>query len=498
MARELTLIFPHQLFDPHPAIAKSREIALIEDTLFFGDPHASPGRFHRQKIVLHRASIRAFANKLRDQGHQVEVIEYDRERTISEILKTFAKEGFDHFHVCEFYDFLLEKRVRRFADEHDGISLTVHDSPMFVTPRDWANTHFDNRKKPFMAKFYEEQRKRMNVLVDADGNPIGGQWSFDEDNRKPMPKRGGLDVPPDPATSQSDDVKAVIQQVGEQFSDYPGDEKNFDYPVTHEAAEEWLEDFLTWRFDRFGPYEDAVSQNERVLFHSLLTPMMNIGLLTPQQVLDRALEFAKENDTPMNSLEGFVRQIIGWREFMALMYARHGVEMRTKNFFNHTRDIPKSFWTGETGIDPIDTTIKRVNDHAYAHHIERLMITGNFMLLCGFEPTQVNDWFMELFIDAYDWVMVPNVFAMSQFADGGMFTTKPYISGSNYVCKMSDYKKSEWCEIWDGLFWRFIAGHDEFFRGQYRLSMMVRNLDKMPDEKRTRLFGKAEAFLDGL
>ncbi len=500
MARELTLIFPHQLFDQHPAISKNREVRLIEDTLFFGDPHASPGRFHRQKIVLHRASIWAFAEELRSNGYEVEIIRYDREQTISQILKTLSEEGFDDFHVCEFYDFLLEKRIRRFASDHGGIKLSVHDSPMFVTPRDWADQHFDSRKKPFMAKFYEAQRKRMNVLLDADGKPTGGQWSFDEDNRKPMPKRGGLDIPPDPAASLTDEVKAIIEEIGkaDEFSDYPGNEKTFAYPVTHQAAEKWLEDFLTWRFDRFGPYEDAIAANERVLFHSLLTPMLNIGLLTPDQVVKKAIAFAEENKTPLNSLEGFVRQIIGWREFMQLMYSRHGVEMRTQNFFNHTRDIPRSFWTGETGIQPIDTTIRRVHGHAYAHHIERLMLMGNFMLLCQFDPVQVNDWFMELFIDAYDWVMVPNVFGMSQFADGGMFTTKPYISGSNYVCKMSDFKKGDWCEIWDGLFWTFIAGNDKFFRGQYRLSMMVRNLDKMDDEKKSRLFGKADAFLGGL
>ena len=444
--------------------------------------------------------MQAFSAKLRSDGYEVEIIRYSREQTITEILKTLTDEGFDTFHVCELYDFLLEKRIRRFVSDTDGINLKVHDSPMFVTPQDWANNHFDSRKKPFMAKFYEAQRQRMNVLVDADGNPTGGQWSFDEDNRKPMPKRGSLDIPPDPSAPPTDEVKAIIREVGKapEFSDYPGNEKTFYYPTTHEAAEKWFTDFLTKRFDRFGPYEDAVAAHERVLFHSVLTPMMNIGLLTPDQVLQGALEFAEDNGTSLNSLEGFVRQIIGWREFMCLMYARHGVEMRNLNFFNHDRDIPRSFWTGDTGITPIDTTIQRIHDHAYAHHIERLMLMGNFMLLCRFDPVQVNDWFMELFIDAYDWVMVPNVFGMSQFADGGIFTTKPYISGHNYVCKMSDYKKGDWCEIWDGLFWSFIAGNDEFFRRQYRLSMMVRNLDKMDHEKKSRLFDKADAFLNGL
>ncbi len=498
MACELSLIFPHQLFDPHPALSKDREILLIEDTLFFGDPHAAPGKFHRQKIILHRASMQAFASKLKKDGYRVNIRKYRREHTISVVLASLIADGYDHFHVCEFCDFLLDKRFRQTVEDHDGINLTVYDSPMFLTPQDWASEHFNSRKKPFMAKFYEEQRKRMGILVDKNNAPIGGQWSFDEDNRKPMPRRGGLDVPQPPAAPPSDEVKDIVTQVSEEFPSYPGNGNTFAYPIDHQGAGKWLDEFLSRRFNQFGPYEDAVSQTERVLFHSVLTPMLNIGLLTPQQIVNRALDYANENETPLNSLEGFVRQIIGWREFMYLMYQRHGVEMRNRNFFGHTRDIPNSFWTGETGIEPIDHTIRRINDHAYAHHIERLMIVGNFMLLCGFAPVQVNNWFMELFIDAYDWVMVPNVFAMSQFADGGMFTTKPYISGSNYVMKMSDYKKGDWCETWDALFWTFIAGNDEFFRSQHRLGMMVRNLDKMDPDRKSRLFGKAGAFLSNL
>ncbi|NNE90102.1 MAG: cryptochrome/photolyase family protein [Verrucomicrobiales bacterium] len=498
MAKPLTLIFPHQLFDPHPAIKKGREIVLIEDTLFFGDPHASPGRFHKQKIVLHRASMRAFAEKLNADGHTVRIAEYGRDQTILKRLAELVNDGYNEFHVCVPHDFLLEKRIRKFCENESGVSLEVHDSPMFLTPRDWADEHFDSRKRPFMAKFYEGQRKRMEILLNKDGSPKGGQWSFDEDNRKPMPKRGGLEVPDDPAVEKSKLVEEVISEVEEQFPDYPGGTEFFAYPTTHAEAEEWFENFLEERFEKFGPYEDALAKDERVLFHSVLTPMLNIGLLTPQAVVDRALEFADENDVPINSLEGFVRQIIGWREFMNLMYHRHGVEMRTKNFFGHDRDLPESFWTGETGIEPIDLVIRRVLDHGYAHHIERLMVLGNFMLLCGFDPKQVNDWFMELFIDAYDWVMVPNVFGMSQFSDGGIFTTKPYISGSNYVRKMSDYVKGDWCESWDALFWTFIAGNDEFFRNQHRLGMMVRNLDKMDDAKKQGHFGRAGAFIGSL
>jgi deoxyribodipyrimidine photolyase-related protein len=229
-----------------------------------------------------------------------------------------------------------------------------------------------------------------------------------------------------------------------------------------------------------------------------LTPVLNIGLLTPQEVVDRALEFAEKNDVRISSLEGFIRQIIGWREFMYLMYVRHGVEMRNSNHFNHRRDIPESFWTAETGIGPIDLVIERVIETGYAHHIERLMVLGNFMLLSHFKPEQVCDWFMELFIDAYDWVMVPNVYGMSQFADGGIFTTKPYISGSNYVKKMSDYTTGNWCQTWDGLFWNFIDRHLEFFQSQHRLGMMVATYRKMADEKREGHLKEAERFLESL
>ena len=265
------------------------------------------------------------------------------------------------------------------------------------------------------------------------------------------------------------------------------------------TAERWLDRFLEERFYLFGDYEDAISHRERVLFHGVLTPLMNVGLLTPQKVLDRALDFADTHHLPINCLEGFVRQVIGWREFVRGAYASMGVASRRGNFWSfEDRPIPKPFYEGNTGIDPVDCVIKRVIKHGWCHHIERLMILGNFMLLCGFHPRRVYDWFMELFVDAYDWVMVPNVYGMSQFADGGSFTTKPYISGSNYVRKMSDFPKEEWCEVWDGLFWMFIKNHEDFFRKQHRLGMMTRQLDKMGSERLETHFRNAERFLKSM
>lgn len=234
------------------------------------------------------------------------------------------------------------------------------------------------------------------------------------------------------------------------------------------------------------------------MHHSVLTPMLNVGLLTPQFVIDEALAFASQHEIPINSLEGFIRQIIGWREFIRAVYQLKGSEERTKNYWGFTRKIPPSFWNGTTGITPIDVTIRKVLDTGYCHHIERLMVLGNFMLLCEFDPDDVYRWFMELFIDAYDWVMVPNVYGMSQFADGGLMSTKPYISGSNYLMKMSDYPKGDWQVTWDGLFWRFMQTHRDFFLQNPRLGMLVRSFDAMPDAKRQGHLKHAEQFLGGL
>lgn len=226
--------------------------------------------------------------------------------------------------------------------------------------------------------------------------------------------------------------------------------------------------------------------------------MLNVGLISPKEIIDACLLYAKENKVPINSTEGFVRQIIGWREFIRGVYITRGSEERTTNFWKFKKKIPASFYTGTTGIPPIDITIKRVLETGYCHHIERLMVLGNFMLLCEFDPDEVYRWFMELFIDSYDWVMVTNVYGMSQFADGGLMASKPYISGSNYLMKMSNYKKGEWQAVWDGLFWRFMNSHRDFFLSNPRLGMLVRMFDKMPIEKQEKHIKNGEAYLETL
>jgi len=284
--------------------------------------------------------------------------------------------------------------------------------------------------------------------------------------------------------------------VNEFFSDNYGEiNKSFVYPNTFDESKKWFNEFLEKRFSEFGDYEDAIVAGENILHHSVLTPMLNIGLLTPKYIVEETLNFSEKHKIPLNSVEGFIRQIIGWREFIRGVYETSGSYQRTKNYWGFKRKIPESFWNGTMGIEPLDITIKKVLQTGYCHHIERLMVLGNFMLLCEFDPDEVYRWFMELFIDAYDWVMVPNIYGMSQFADGGLMATKPYISGSNYLMKMSDYKKGDWQLIWDGLFWRFMDKHREFFLSNPRLGMLIKTFDKMPDEKKKALLTAAENYL---
>ncbi|MCW1926061.1 cryptochrome/photolyase family protein [Luteolibacter arcticus] len=490
----VSLVYPHQLFERHPALRAGQPALLIEDPLFFGnDPHW-PLAVHKQRLVLHRASMRVWAAGRKDV-HYVEA-PCGAELDSAELLERVVPQDVTGLELADPLDDVLLRRIRRFSARR-GIGLVVHPTPNLLTPPDFLEKHTGSgRKRPFMATFYQAQRHRLAILLEPDGSPSGGQWSFDAENRQRFPEDHL--APTEPRAAQNEHVKAAIDWVDTRFPDNPGRSGTFAYPVTRRDALAWLDRFLGERFTDFGAYEDALSRNHRVLFHSVLTPALNIGLLDPLEIVDRALAHATRHQVPMNSLEGFIRQVIGWREFMAGIYRHRGVEIRNGNFWKHDRPMPRAFYDGTTGIPPVDDAIRRVLDHGWCHHIERLMVLGNFMLLCRIRPDDVYQWFMELFVDAYDWVMVPNVYGMSQFADGGTFTTKPYLSGSNYLRKMSYYPKGDWCDTWDALFWCFIADHLEFFGSNPRLSMMARTWEKLPGAKKEAHYARATAFLAGL
>jgi deoxyribodipyrimidine photolyase-related protein len=493
------LVFPNQLFEKHPGLRlKPSNIAIIEDSLFFGDHHY-PAEFHKQKLWLHRATMKRYEQSLQDQGFQTTYADYDRKpgslkRCLKRLLKNDKSKKFT---TIDPVDFILEKRLNAIADEL-RIEIEFLPNPSFINTATENQEYRAGKNRWFMADFYKWQRKRKQILVDESGDPVGGKWSFDEDNRKKVPKKLLGDIPDILKIKHDDLDQDAKQHVEKNFKANPGTLDELFYPTSHAQAKKWLRHFLKHRLENFGAYEDAIVENESWLWHSVLTPMLNVGLLTPQMVVDETLKFAKKNESPLNSVEGFVRQVIGWREFIRATYEDLGVAMRTTNHWNHHRKLPASFYDGSTGILPVDETIQRLVKTGYCHHIERLMVLGGFMFVCEIDPKDIYRWFMEMFIDSYDWVMVPNVYAMSQNADGGLITTKPYFSGSSYVRKMSHHKKADWCDVWDGLYWRWIWNHVDELGKNPRWAMMCAMAKKMDPAKRETHLENAEAFLAGL
>ncbi|RYY56536.1 MAG: cryptochrome/photolyase family protein [Chitinophagaceae bacterium] len=489
----IVLVFPHQLFMPHPAIQKDSIVYLVEEELFF-----TLYRFHKKKLVFHRASMKAYAEWLGKKVAKVNYIETGDELSeITNLVRSFKRKT-GSVSYADVHDDWLQQRISKAAADA-GLDTIVHPTPAFLSTMEEVNPFFEKAGTYFQTSFYIAERKKRGILVDGKAQPTGGKWSFDGDNRLRLPK--DLPIPETSLPRNRRYVPEAIDYIEKKFPDnYGNTEPPFFkgsgfFPVTHEEAVKWLHQFLEERLANFGAYEDAMRPNEAVLFHSGLSPLINVGLLTPQQVLDALFTHVAEAKTAINSVEGFTRQLIGWREFIRIVYMREGRRQRSKNYWGFTRRIPLSFWEGNTGIEPVDTVITKVLQSAYSHHIERLMVMGNFMLLCEFNPDEVYQWFMEMYIDAYDWVMVPNTYGMTQFADGGLMTTKPYISGSNYLMKMGSWKKGEWQGIWDGLFWRFMSVHRSFFESNPRLGMLLKTLDKMDNQTRDTHFATAEKFL---
>lgn len=473
MSAPTLLILGDMLFDGLPGLPPDGKVLMVEDRWL-----CTRVRHHQQKLVLFLSAMRHFRDRLRAQGREVRYFELGDSRSdIFERIALEAPAGVVTYLPADRY-FL--PRV--------SVPVQTVDNPMFLTtPDDWRR-YASGTSRRRMADFYMAQRRRLGILIEPNGNPTGGRWSYDEENRKPLP-RGHQ--PPEVWGVEPDAItREVIDLVEREFPDHPGRAADFAYPVTHEQAREWLHDFLVERFHLFGDYEDALPTGHRTVYHSLLTPMLNTGLLTPREVVDAALK----QDVPLNAKEGFIRQVIGWREFIKGI-AEEAPDEPT-NFFGHARRLKPCWWDGTTGLPPLDLSIRRAVDHAWIHHIERLMVVGAAMLMCEVHPRAAYDWFMEMTLDTADWVMGPNVFGMSQFADGGSFATKPYFSGSAYLRKMGDYPAGEWCDVWDGLYWRFIDRNREFFLRNPRMATMARGVDRLEPRRRDRIFTAAEGFID--
>jgi deoxyribodipyrimidine photolyase-related protein len=486
------LVLGNQLFEPARLNAAAGgqpfEVFLREDREL-----CTYVRHHRQKIVFFLAAMREYASELKRAGlaaHYERLGDGESQAYEARLETWLRARRIRKLYLFEIEDAFFERRLLALLDRL-GVEHEIVPSPMFLTSRAEFASYLKGVKRPFMKTFYESQRRRLKILVDAKGQPTGGQWSFDEDNRLALP----ASVTPPPVCdgpARSPTLDEVIAFCDREFPEHPGRADESWLPVDREGARAWLARFVRERLREFGPYEDAIPRHSDFVFHSVLTPFLNTGLLTPDEVVEAALAEARRARIPLNSTEGFVRQVIGWREFIRGVYRHYGERQERENFWGHRRRLAPAWWKGDTGIPPLDVVIRKALRYGYAHHIERLMVAGSLMTLLEVEPREAYRWFMELFIDSSDWVMVPNVHGMAIFSDGGIFATKPYLCGSNYYRKQGAWPAGEWCDEVDGLYWGFIERHSKFFARNPRLSMMARAAAKIPAERRERLRAAAE------
>jgi deoxyribodipyrimidine photolyase-related protein len=475
--KKIVLVFPHQLFEDNQLLKKINpaddEVWILEDFLFFRQY-----KFHKKKIMLHRATMKKYEEQLKQQGFTIRYIESENLPKRNSLYQyiTQKSSSIEKIFCYEVHDFYLKKDLEK-IEKDSGIEISFFASPMFINTIEQNRVFFSQQKKPFMKNFYEWQRKRLNILVDENAKPIGGKFSFDSENRKKLPKKIFI---PQRDIIENTYIQEAREYVKNNFESNYGESDDFEYVIDSESARKAVHYFLENLLENFGPYEDAIAQNENTIFHSLLSPYLNIGLITPAYLVKESLAFYKKHpEVNFASLEGFIRQIIGWREFMMAMYEIHGVTMRNKDFWNHTKSLESYWWDGNSENLVIANTLTKTLKHAYNHHIERLMVLGNYMLLSEYQSDEVYEWFMTMYIDSYDWVMVPNVYGMSNFSDGGIFATKPYICASNYILKMSDYKRDGvWDKDFDEKFWNFLKKHKDFFSANIRFRMLLKRISE--------------------
>ena len=453
-------------------------------------------RHHKLKLYLFLTAMREYRNELKDSGltvHYFKLEERNEDESYLEHLIDFAaKNNIHKLNFFEIEDKPFEKELLNGLSTSNIESIT-HPSPNFLFSREEFNSLTKDNKVFRMANFYQKGRKKFDILLDENQKPLGGKWSFDQENRKKIPAK--VTIPEMPKYDLSEHHDSICNIINEHFSDHPGYLNNPWFPVTRKDAENQFSDFIKNRMSQFGIYEDAMLEGKNFLFHSCISASLNIGLLSPQKVIQTLLDCADEFQIPMNSLEGFIRQVLGWREFIRGIYQVKGDYQMSHNYWKHTGKLKDSWYQASTGIVPLDDSIKTALEDGYNHHIPRLMVISNLMNLCEVDPKEIYRWFMEMYIDSSEWVMVPNVFGMATYSDGGLMSTKPYTCGSNYFLKMSNYKKGEWCDVVDGLYWRFIDKNRSFYQSNPRLSLQATFLDRLSPERKELIFSKAETFI---
>lgn len=466
-------------------------------------------KHHKQKIVLILSAMRHFAAELRDAGWTVDYVQLDDPDNAGSFTGEVARAIEEHrprlVSVVEAGEWRVREDMDQWADKF-ACDVEILRDDRFICSQAEFDEWAEGRNTLRMEFFYREIRRKTGLLLTEDGKPEGGDWNYDSENRKP-PKEG-LSAPERPKFEPDEITRSVIDLVEDNFEDHFGSLENFHWPVTRDEAEECADAFFAERIERFGPYQDAMVAGEDDLFHSMLSVSINLGLLDPLELCRRAEEAYYAGNAPLNSVEGFIRQIIGWREYVRGFYWHQMPHLQKANALNAQRSLPEFYWTGETDMACLADCVRSTRDNAHAHHIQRLMVLGNFALLAGIEPRDVQDWYLVVYADAYEWVELPNVSAMVLYADGGKLASKPYAASGNYINKMSNYckgctysvskKTGEGACPFNALYWHFMDRHRERLEKNNRVGRIYQNWDRMGEDRQREYLDSAKAFLDQL
>ncbi|MQT59532.1 cryptochrome/photolyase family protein [Pseudomonas sp. FSL R10-0399] len=480
---------------------KERDTVLLVEVM----EEASHVPHHPQKITLIFSAMRHFAEALRQRGIKVQYVKLDDPDNTgsvpSELHRWQAQFQPHEIHLTECGDWRLEQSIK-----DCGLVVHWHCDDRFLCSRAEFSRWAQGKKQLRMEFFYREMRRKSRLLLNGDGSPVGGSWNFDAENRKALPK--GVRAP-SPARFTPDAItQEVLALVAKHFSDHYGALDTFDYPVTHAEAQALWDYFLDWGLAAFGDYQDAMASDEPFLFHARISAALNIGLLDLRQLCSDVESAYWAGNIALNAAEGFIRQLIGWREYVRGVYWLKMPDYAHGNAFGNTRPLPEFYWTGNTQMNCMRQAINQSLEHAYAHHIQRLMVTGNFALLAGVAPNAICEWYLAIYMDAFDWVELPNTLGMVMHADGGYLGSKPYCASGQYIKRMSDYCRGCAYKVsesttddacpFNALYWHFLMRHGDRLRGNQRMGMIYKNLDRMPESKQQALWDRGQLLLTAL
>jgi len=500
----LLLILGDQLTRSLPMLESASK---ANDTVLMAEvrEEATYVKHHKKKIVFLFSAMRHFANELSQDNFRVSYIKYDdgnnQGSLLAQVKHTLREGDYDAVNVTSPGEYRLLESMQQWQ-QILGVPVNIIDDPRLLASSEEFSKWAKDRKQLRMEYFYREMRRKHNVLMDGK-NPIGGKWNYDAQNREAMPE--GTSVPTHSQFDLDTITQDVIALVEREFSDHFGDIYPFYFAVTRRDALKVLNTFIDERLPQFGQYQDAMVEGKPWLYHSHIAFYLNCGLLSPLEAITAAEQAYHSGTTPLNSVEGFIRQLLGWREFVRGFYWHFMPGLKTDNYFNHHRPLPDFFWHGQTNMNCMRQCIKETKSNAYAHHIQRLMVLGNFCLLTGLEPEQVQQWYLLVYADAYEWVELPNVAGMILYSDGGNLASKPYVASGSYINKMSNYCKNCGYQVtkktgpkacpFNYLYWHFIDKHREKLSGNPRMAMMYKTYARMKEENTSNMNNDAATFL---